>query len=222
MKPYKYLAILLFLAILPIPSAHALFFTIELRNGNKISTEKYWESDNAIHFFTEGGSAAVPKAMVAEITSSEGDLGSEHVYFSSDFLSGVNQDDEINAVRSRVAAAQDDQRQEIIDDITDRINVIDTNLINIEKNRQTLLRQREKYADDRQNAAAKLEEYRKDTYTNEWNTEQYLEVQRSKILDAEQKILDVETQLKTMAATEKNQQRMKERLEKERAKLTGP
>lgn len=222
MKPYNLLVMLLFFILLPVSGAHALFFTIELKNGNKISTEKYWESDDAIHFFTEGGSAALPKEMVAAITSSEGDLGSEHVYFSSDFLAGVNQEDEINAVKSRVAAAQDDQRQEIIDDITDRINIIDTNLINLEKNRQTMLRQREKFTEDRQNAEAKLEEYRKDTYTNEWNTEQYLEVQRSKILDAEQKTLEVETQLKTLAATEKNQQRMKERLEKERAKLTGP
>jgi hypothetical protein len=202
-------------------STQALYFTIHLKNGNEITTEKYWEDGDRIRYFTEAGSVALPRNMIKSISRHDGELGSDRAYFSTDFLNGATEEDEIEAVSTRVTSAEEDQKQEIIEDIKDRIMIIETNLTNLERNRQTYLRQQEKYQEDAKRAQERIEAFERDRLTSREYTTEYIDIEQSKKQDADAHIERVSEQINNTSQMFEKQQRMKERLESELARLTG-
>jgi hypothetical protein len=202
-------------------STQALYFTIQLKNGNEITTEKYWEDGDKIRYFTEAGSVALPRSMIKSIARNDGELGGERAYFSTDFLAGLEDEDSTQADDTPMPSTADAQKQEIIADIKDRIMVIENNLVNLERNRQTYTLQRDKHQEDVLRAQERIKAFERDRMTSREYTNEYIELERSKKLDAEAHLERLNEQIQNTSQMHEKQQRMKERLENELAKLTG-
>ncbi len=216
---HTFILVILLGAFLTAGTSHAVYFTIELKNGNQVSTEKYWEDGNLVRFYTENGSVALPKNIIKTISKHEGDIGSDSVYFSTDFLSDISEEDELEAVTSKADKAAQDEKQGMISDIEDRLNVIETNLLNLEKNKQTYLKQRETFEKDQEKSRARIKKYQQDKYTDIADIRDRIELEKSKISDADDKISEKDDQIKSTAQTIDTQKRMKERLQEQLEKI---
>ncbi len=198
-------------------TAEAVFFTIQLKNGNALETAKYWEEGSTVFFFMDGGTAGIPLRMIKHITASDGMLSSRGMYYPLAVLS-ESADEEL---LETAAVSDAEQKQEIIDDLTDRINVIETNIINLEKNKNTYLNKRAKYLQDKQRADSQIKDLniRTNTYLSTNERQEKIEIEQSKALDAEEKIKNVDMQIKNTQDMIENQLRMKNRLKNELVRL---
>ncbi len=217
MRPSTFLAMIVIciISLLRMDSAHALYFTIQLKNGNEMTTEKYWHDGDMVRFYTQNGSVALPKSSIKNIVKNDGDIGSESVYFSADFLSGIADEEQAAEIDEQAAEANDREKEKLLADLQDRINVIETNLINLEKNKQTYMRQRETYYEDKKRSEKRIETLRQDKYTDESNLQERIDLEKSKIEDSERKIKESDELIKNTAEMIDNQKRMKKRLEDE-------
>ena len=56
-------------------TSHAVFFTLQLKNGNELITDHYTEDSNAIiHFYTNEGAVSIPKSTIKSIKSNDGSV----------------------------------------------------------------------------------------------------------------------------------------------------
>lgn len=193
-------------------NAYAVYFTIQLKNGNTIKTEKYWEEGQNILFFTQEGLVGLPNKIIKHIAASDGNLTSGSVYYPPE---PTEEEQLIKAA----SISDESQKADIINDIKDRIDVIEANIENLKKNKQTYLNQRAKYIKDKQKAKKKFERLQGDSYITSEDLKDRIKLEESKIMDAEQKIEEVDGQIKNTQNMLDSQARMIKRLRNELIRL---
>jgi hypothetical protein len=194
----------------------ALYFTIELKNGNTFKIEKYWEEDGNIHFYSHGGSVALPKAKIKTILKHEGTLAEGTIeYYATDLLNTqLDGEGEKNALAS--LNAQNDE--DFANDIQDRIKVIDSNINILIEKKDFYLSQKNKFMQDKVKSEEKIAKLRKDSFITSEDLKERIIIEESQISDAEEKMKEVDAQMRQTDELIENQQRTKGRLQDELAK----
>lgn len=195
-----------------VSDAYSAFYTIHLNNGNTIRTEKYFDMGKNIHFFLKSGSVGLPKKIIKHITTTDGSLNSSRLLYAPEAPQ-----EEIPAEISY--RSEDKQRAEVVDDITDRISVIDSNLDNLAKNKNSYIIQRENYIKNKIKTEERLEKLTNSPYITSEDLKERTELEQSKIMDIEQKIEENQAQINNTENMIENQKRMKKRLGSELARL---
>lgn len=197
-------------------NAHAVYFTIQLKNGNKIKTGKYWEEGQNIRFFIQGGYVELPNKIIKHIARSDGTLDSQRLYYPPESLPEFSVGEQL---KETAFPSDDEQKADMINDIEDRISVTETNIENLNKNKNTYSNRREKYIIEKDKLYEKIEKLNKDSYITSKDLKERIGLQESKIADAEQKIKEIDTEIKRTEDMLASQKRMKKRLETELARL---
>lgn len=207
-------ALFAFVYIMSIDECRAVYFTIELNNGNEIKTANYQDRKDSIFFYTAGGSVTIPKNIIKKIAKHEGELGSQKVYYSSEIQEEFDLGDEpAEAPVPEQLPESEQQKQKLIEDLKDRINIIETNIVNLTKNKQTYINRREQVVKDREKSERLLEEFKNDNYTSNEYLEERIEREKNKIKDAEMKLLRIDEQIENTENNLEIQKRRKERLQ---------
>ena len=193
-------------------NVHAVYFTIQLKNGNKIKTEKYWEEGRDIRFFIQGGYIRLPNKIIEHIARSDGTLKIESLYYPP-------KPSEEEQIVKTAPPSTDEQKTDMINDIKDRISVTETNIENLIKNKNTYLSRREKQIKEKDKIQRKIGELNKDSYIPSKDLKERIELQESKIKDIEQKIEQIDVEIKRTEDMLGSQKRMKGRLQTELARL---
>ncbi len=190
--------------------AHSYYFLIELKNGNVIETEKYWEEGKYIRFFVNSGSAGIPKRMISNIVKNDGILSAADFSYESESAEEDEAYEEFSRLDSR-------NQSDIIEDIKDRISVIESNIANLKTNKQTYINQKERYLRDKERAEERYEKIKNSPFMTSKDLKVRTELELSKKMDAEKKIEDVERRIQTTGKMLESQERMRERLQDELA-----
>jgi len=202
-------------------NAQAFYFTIQLHNGNEMKTAQYWEDGDKISFYARSGTVSLPKAMIKNIMKVDGALESEPVYLSADALPDTTEepDYETPLLEDKPGFGAE-QTEEFKADLRDRLNIIGSNLENLERNKEMFMRQREGYEQDREKARERIAAADKETLLSADERTDRMQLENARIQDAEAKITRVDDQIRNNARLIDAQNNMKARLEKELGGLT--
>ena len=202
-------------------NAQAFYFTIQLHNGNEMKTAQYWEDGDKISFYARSGTVSLPKAMIKNIMKVDGALESEPVYLSADPLNEKTEepDYETPLLEDKPGFGAE-QTEEFKADLRDRLNIIGSNLENLERNKEMFMRQREGYEQDREKARERIAAADKETLLSADERTDRMQLENARIQDAEAKITRVDDQIRNNARLIDAQNNMKARLEKELGGLT--
>jgi len=207
--------VLLLIAI----NAQAYYFTIQLHNGNELNTAQYWETDDAISFYSRSGTVTLPKTMVKNITRVDGVLESEPVYQAPDIVAAPEED--LSALPwEEPPGFGAEKTEDFVADVRDRLSIISANIENLARNREMFLRQREGYEQDRERAQERIEEINRESLMSASDRADRIQLENAKISDAETKMARVDDQLRNNARLVDTQNKMKARLERELESLT--
>jgi hypothetical protein len=208
--------ILLLIAI----NAQAYYFTIQLHNGNELNTAQYWETGDAISFYSRSGTVTLPKTMVKNIMKVDGVLESESVYQTPEISTELNDEEYPSALPWDDAPRGAERTEEFIADLRDRLSIINANIDNLTRNREMFLRQREGYEQDRERAQERINEINSESLLSTSDRADRIQLENAKINDAETKMARVDDQLRNNARLVDTQNTMKVRLERELESLT--
>jgi len=208
-KNAYFIIICLFLSFLS-SNAYAVYFTIQLTNGNKIKTEKYTQEDQTICFYIDAGSVRLPNKIIKQIATSNGIMGSKTLYYPSQLSSEISENEQLTE-----ETGEDKKKTEIIAEIKDRISITEANIENLVKNIGFYLRKKERYNKDKERAGKRIEAIKGDSYLDSEDRKERGTLEQNKIMDAENKTKEVEQQIKSTEKMLENQKRMKKRLQKE-------
>ena len=198
-------------------NAHAVFFTIQLKNGNKIKTEKYWKEGQNIRFFIQGGYVRLPEKLVEHIARSDSALSSKVLYYQPESSTDLSEEERLERTASLPGK---EQKADIIKDIEDRISIYKTNIVNTTRNKSTYSSRKEKSIIDKAGIENRIAKIMKDSYITSKDRKERLELEESKLADIGQKINEFDDDIKRTEDMLVKQTRMKERLEKELARLS--
>jgi hypothetical protein len=209
-KNAYFILICIFLSFLS-SNAYAVYFTIQLTNGNKIKTEKYTQKDQTICFYIDAGSVRLPNKIIKQIATSNGIMGSKTLYYPSQLSSEISENEQLTE-----ETGEDKKKTEIIAELKDRISITEANIENLVKNIGFYLRKKERYNKDKERADERNEAIiRGDLYLDSKDRKERGTLEQNKIMDAENKTKEVEQQIKSTEKMLENQKRMKKRLQKE-------
>jgi hypothetical protein len=202
-------------------NAQAFYFTIQLHNGKEMKTAQYWEDGDKISFYARSGTVSLPKTMIKNIMKVDGALESEPVYLSADSLTDETEEPNNEApLLENKPGFGAEQTEEFKADLRDRLNIIGSNLENLERNKEMFMRQREGYEQDREKARERIAAADKETLLSADERTDRMQLENAKIQDAETKITRVDDQIRNNARLIDAQNNMKARLEKELGGLT--
>lgn len=194
--------------------ADAVYYTIQLKNGNEIKSDKYWEEGEAIRFYTKGGVVGIPKKIVAKIVTATGDID---LQTKEQVLKALDQEEPLEEMGG--AKRQDGQRdEEVINNIKDQMVVIDSNLEALAKNKNLYATQLEQYRQQKQKSEERIRTLTTDRFVTAVDNKESIEFEQSKIKDFEDKIRDLEEKIERTEKMIEAQSRMRERLEGELAR----
>lgn len=209
--------VLLLIAI----NAQAFYFSIQLHNGNEMKTAQYWEDGDKISFYTRSGTVSVPRAMIKNIAKVDGSLENETVYVSPELLAIPSEETEEELpLPEEDTGASAERTEEFIADLRDRLNIINANIENLDRNRELFMRQRDGYEQERQRAQDRVAEANEESLLTASDRADRIQLENAKISDAEAKMTRVDEQLRNNARLIDAQNKMKERLERELGGLT--
>jgi len=196
-------------------NAYAIYFTIQLKNGNEIESEKYWEEGDHLRFFTQQGIVGIPQSIVKHIVSSEGVMTKENTAPQPEETVPA----ETPIDQGRLSQTDEARASELIGDIQDRMAVIDSNLDSLARNKDIYEKQRAQLEQQRIKSQARIEQLRKDSFASPKDQQDSIDFETSKLKDVEDKIADVEVKMQGADKMAETQQRMRTRLEGELATL---
>jgi len=209
--------VLLLIAI----NAQAFYFTIQLHNGNEMTTEKYWEEGDKISFYARSGTVSLPKKAIKNIVQVDGSLESKPVYLSSDLAAVLDEDPEYDsALMEGTSDFNTEQTEDFIGDLRDRLSIIKSNLENLARNEAMFNKQREAYEQDQTWARERIAKISEETVQDPTARAERIQLEEAKIQDAEAKIARANDKIRNNARLIDAQNKMKARLEKELAGLT--
>jgi len=215
----KTIFMLLFIFLIPI-SVPAAYYTIQLKNGNNIDVDNYWDLKTKIKYYTQEGSIELPKNIIKNISSAEGSLAPKISFYPTDeYFDKLEQKqqtkDELLSTETPVASQSTDD--DISADIKDRISIMEINIENLHKNKNTYLSQQKNFMEQKQILEKRIENYQEDTYTDPdvVNTKINRLLQQVEKLDNNIKAIDAKVrQTENLMEKQKN---MKQRLQKQLA-----
>jgi len=195
-------------------NAYAVYYTIQLKNGNEIKSDKYWKEGEIIRFYTKEGVVGIPDKIIGQIVTMTGTVDLQSKDEVMEALSSEVQPEQTEALAGDTGS----KRDEIIDDIKDRIIVIESNLETLTKNRSLYISQNEQYQQQKQKAEERIQKLKNDPYVNPKDSKDSIDFEESKLKDIEDKITGAEAKIQNADRMIEAQMRMKERLEGEMAK----
>jgi len=206
-------------AILFSSTSHALYFTLQLKNGNEIITDHYTEDSNAvIHFYTNEGAVAIPKSTIKSIKSNDGSVA-------------IDMEDELKKAATKTLMDESPEGEPVaepkesetgkdqVNSINDQLFVINANLENLAKNKNIFLSQQEQFQQQRQKSQEHIAALKKEIARNELGNKDVLELEETKVKDLDSKLIDLEQRIKNSDQILEAQQRIKQRFEADLAKL---
>lgn len=196
-------------------NAHAVYFTIQLNNGNEIKSDKYWDEGDSIRFYTKEGLVAIPHTLIKQIVSSDGALALDDTGAELGAVAAPEERSQ-ELLNSR---ADENKKAEIVSEIKDRMAVIDSNLDSLAKNREVYSKQTEQFLQQKQKSAARVTQLKTDPYTSPKDQKDSIDFEESKLKDIDDKIKDMEAKNQNADKMIEAQQRMKTRLEGELSKI---
>lgn len=212
------LIILISAFILPV-TTEASYFTILLKNGNDIDVSNYWDSGSKIRFYTDEGRVEIPKLIIRNISTAKGTLETDVGFYPTD-----NYFDQLEEKRSReellatgpeeILAPRD---SEIKSDIEDRLSIMDINIENLNKNKAIYTTQKQELLDKKSKYDKRIEEWRKDTYTDPDITGKKIYSLTDNINQVEEKIETIDQKIDQTENLLEKQKSMRKRLEKQLA-----
>lgn len=213
-----YLTILVCL-VLPV-SGQASFYTIQLKNGNNIDVENYWDLDSKIRYYTSEGSIELPKIIIKNISTAEGSLEPKigfyptDEYFESLEKTPMSKDELLSTEPSTPGNLPD---EEMMNDIKDRISIMEINIENLLKNKDAYISQKSKFTEQRLKLENRIEAYKKDTYTDPEVVNTKINRLQQQVSTLDRNISSVDAKITQTENLLKSQQSMKQRLQKQLA-----
>lgn len=193
---------------------YAVYYTIQLTNGNEIKSDKYWEDGDMVRFYTKEGVVGIPKKLIGKIVTSTGTID---LQTQEQVLEAIK--DEQQSEQSELpAAAEVNKNEERLNDIKDQIVVIESNLETLTKNRTLYTAQLEQYQQQKQKSEERVRALTSDRFVTAKDSKESIEFEQSKIKDFEDKIREAEEKIQRTDKMIEAQKRMRERLEGELAR----
>jgi hypothetical protein len=193
-------------------NAFAVYYTIQLKNGNEVKSDKYWKEGDVVRFYTKEGVVGIPEKIIGQIVTTTGTVDLQSKEEVMEALSAETQPEQPEAARKA-----DTKKDELIDDIKDRIVVIESNLESLTKNKNLYMSQNEQYLQQKQKAEERIQTLKNDPYVNPKDNKESIDFEESKLKDIQDKIKETEAKLQNADRMIEAQTRMKERLEGEMA-----
>jgi len=192
-------------------TAHAVYYTIQLKNGNEIKSDKYWKDGEMVRFYTREGVVGIPEKLIGQIVTSTGtvDLQSKE-----QVLEAIAEEEGVEKPEPP-PKQQGAKNEELVNDIKDRMVVVETNLENLAKNKNVYKGQLEQYQQQKQKAEERIQNLKSDRFVTEKENKDSIEFEQSKIKDFEDKIRDMEEKIERADKMIEAQTRMRGRLEEE-------
>lgn len=200
-------------------TGHAVYFTLQLKNGNEIITDHYSEeSDGTIHFYTNEGAVSIPKSAIKSIVSNDGSVALDIEDEQKKAINQVYPDEyaEEDAVAEPVEQGTDKER---LNSIKDQLFVINANLENLARNKNIFLSQQEQLQRQKQRSEERIETLKKSADADMRPTQDAIELEQTKIKDMEAKLADIEQRIKNNDQIYEAQRRIKQRFEDDLAKM---
>ncbi len=192
--------------------AESSFFVIKLKNGNSIKTDNYSVKGKKVYFYVGGGEVALPRAMINYIEKDDGFLSPGRISYIEDLILDDNTEQPVSEMSGNKAGS------EIASDLNDRIDVIDSNIVNLTKNMQIHKDQKLMFIRTKEKAESRIKKMKKSSYITSKDLKERTGLEQSRIMDAESKIAETEENIKNTEKMIKNQKRIKERLAVELAR----
>ena len=204
-------------------TSHAVYFTLQLKNGYEIETGQYTEDSNAIiHFYTnEGGAVAIPKSTIKSIKSNDGsiaiEMDDEQKKAANKSLLEENLDEQVVAVPK-----EKENDKDRLNSINDQLFVINANLENLSKNKNIFISQQEQFQQQKQKTEEHIATLKKSADAEMQGTKESIELDQAKVKDLDSKLSDIDQRIKNNDQIYEAQQRIKQRFEADLAKLKKP
>jgi hypothetical protein len=192
-------------------SAYAAYYSIQLKNGQEVTVQKYWEDGAQIRFYKDGGSVAVPKESINKIIKREGSVKGDRAGEPSVQITSPAAESEQEPEFPQ-APAENAQKKELLE-IKDRIDIIKSNLTTLQERKNFYETQRNAAVEVRRKAEERINEYRDNTYITSEDLKQNVENEQRKTQDAEEKIREADSKIMSLDEMIENQETMKSELE---------
>jgi len=195
----------------PYHAAHAIYYTIQLKNGNEIKSDKYWKDGDMIRFYTKEGVVGVSEKVVGQIVTSSGNVD---LQTNEEVLEAISEHEGVQKSEAP-SKEQRAKNEDLINDIKDRMTVVESNLESLAKNKSVYAGQLEQYQQQKQKSEERIQALKSDRFVTEKENKESIEFEQSKIKDFEDKIRDMQEKIERADRMIEAQTRMKERLEGE-------
>lgn len=196
-------------------NAYGAYFIIQLKNGNEIKSDKYWEDGDAIRFYTRDGVVGIPQDIIKQIVPGTGTF---ELQSSTEVLESLDTTSEQQPAKGVLATqTEENKKTELVNDIKDRITITETNLENLAKNKNVYMSQNEQFLQQKQKSEERLATLKNDPFVSPKDLKESIEFEESRLKDIQDKIKDMETKIQNNDKMIETQQRMKARLEGELA-----
>lgn len=168
----KKILCILFISVISSPLVtQASFYTISLKNGNHISVENYWDLESKILYYTNEGSVELPKTIIKNISTAEGNLEPEIGFYPTDdyfdqLQEAKRKEDLLSTELDEEPDSAGLKDKELTDDIRDRISIMDINIENLKKNKDIYNSQKQKFISQKMKIEERIQNYKNDTYTD--------------------------------------------------------
>ncbi len=215
----KAIFLILITAFLLPSLSYASYFTILLKNGNNISVDNYWDINSKILYYTNTGSVELPKLIIKNISTSEGTLEPKIGFYpTDDYFDQLeitrNREELLSTETIKEPEARDD---EMVEDLKDRISIMEINIDNLKKNKITYADQKKKLIDQKQGIEERINNYKNSTYTEPEAVNAKIDPLQDKISQIENKITSIDGKINQTENLLKRQESMRQRVEKQLA-----
>lgn len=203
-------------------TGHAIYFTLQLKNGNEIITDQYSEEANGtIHFYTNEGAVSIPKSTIKSIVSNDGSIALD---IEDEQKKAINQVYPNEYPEDEAAAEPKEQStdKERLNSIKDQLFVINANLENLARNKNIFISQQEQLQQQKQKSEERIKSLQKSPDADMRGTQDAIVLEQTKVKDIETKLADLEQRINNNAQIYEAQQRIKERFEADLAKIKQP
>ncbi len=195
-------------------TSHAVYFTLELKNGNEIITDHYSEdSSGVIHFYTDEGAVAIPKSTIKSIKSNDGSVeidieDEQQKSLDSNFI-------EESADEGVATPGENETKKDRINSINDQLFVINANLENLGKNKNIFISQQAQFQKQKIKSENRLMELSNSADADMKSTQDSIELEETKVRDLESKLTDIDQRLKNNEQIYEAQMRIKQRFDED-------
>jgi hypothetical protein len=199
--------------------SEASYYTILLKNGNNIDVSNYWDLKSKILFYTDEGKVEIPKVIVRNISSADGALQPKIGFYpTEDYFDQLEQ----TKNKEELLSTETEEKpvisgKDIINDINDRLSIMDINIDNLNKNKNIYTLRKQELLDKLKKNENRLNKYKNDTITDPMIINRNIISLNNSISQVEEDIETIEQQIMQTDSLLEKQQSMRRRLEKELA-----